>query len=89
MMLGERSRIAPSYMYIHVCNNNVHVPYCFAVSPARCYAYPPPPLYFLGELSVQGYFTSITCPPPPVGCLSQFAILQFMRVVCVEAVENS
>ena len=38
---------------------------------ARCYAHPPPPppLYFLSELSVQGYFTSIICPPPSDGFL--------------------
>ena len=30
--------------------------------PARCYA--PPPL-FSGEITVKGYYTSITRPPPP------------------------
>ena len=29
--------------------------------PARCFTPPPP---FSGEVSVLGYFASITCPPP-------------------------
>ena len=64
--------------------------------PARCYA-PPPPL-FSGEITVKGYFTSIT-RPPPAGRSSRFAVLQFctcMRVasveemyLCIKRVENS
>ena len=62
--------------------------------PARCYA--PPPL-FSGEITVKGYFTSIT--RPPAGRSSRFAVLQFCtctRVasveelyMCIKRVENS
>ena len=51
--------------------------------PARCYA---PPL-FSGEITVKGYFTSIT-RPPPAGRLSRFAVLQFCTCTRVASVEE-
>ena len=73
------------------------VPYIYRTAsllrPACCYA---PPL-FSGEITVKGYFTSIT--RPPAGCSSRFAVLQFCtctRVasveelyLCIKRVENS
>ena len=55
--------------------------------PARCYA--PPPL-FSGEITVKGYFTSITRPPPPppAGRSSRFAVLQFCTCTRVASVEE-
>ena len=79
------------------CHLSINFTYRTAslLRPARCYA--PPPL-FLGEITVKGYFTSIT-RPPPAGRLSRFAVLQFCtctRVasveelyLCIKRVENS
>ena len=43
-----------------VCSAMI-LPYCLAVTP--CSLLRPPPL-FSGEITVKGYFTSITRPPP-------------------------
>ena len=87
---------------MHEIRQNQHEKewWAYTVLP-RCYALlavtPPPPL-FSGEITVKGYFTSIT-RPPPAGRSSRFAVLQFCtctRVasveelyMCIKRVENS
>ena len=71
-----------------------YIPYCLVVTP--CSLLRPPPL-FSGEITVKGYFTSITRPPR--GPLEPVAVLQFCtctRVasveelyLCIKRVENS
>ena len=77
----------------------MHVPYYLAVTPCSLLRPPPPPPppLFSGEITVKGYFISIT--RPPAGRSSRFAVLQFCtctRVasveelyLCIKRVENS
>ena len=67
------------------------LPYCLAVTP--CSLLRPPPL-FSGEITVKGYFTSIT--HPPAGRSSRFPYCTCTRVasveelyLCIKRVENS
>ena len=83
--MGRRRRESSELLFNFSLSNY----YNYTVLP-RCYALlavTPPPL-FSGEITVKGYYTSIT-RPPPAGRSSRFAVLQFCTCTCTRVANAS